>query len=501
MALEEIEFFTQELLKPLLNTPNIYECYATAVNDLYRKYEQSSSKVGRAIDGLAPKSKLAVEAALDLKYYSNFKRPSRMATILEKQQYASDIEMAKKKYSIQEHLGMLILLTMYQSTFGDFFTPIENSSIDDYLSSINTFLDKCIMTFTGLGQSIEILRAHGWFFPTRMIRIPSIRVYVRDQGIKDFMGRSVSLIEYDAGISVDEIDVFHDPPDYMGRTLLFVSCIRNDTYAVTLISSRLLRNTRSKSGLSPLHIAAIVGNLEIFKKLHDYYGQVGCLESVLMEPDASGRTILQLAGCLNHQILDFYLSFYMFEMEQSERSNTGSRACCFVDRTRNICYEAETIVSAFRDALLQDREEVVRLLTAHFDPLIWDNHHRTPLWYACYYGRLYAIPLLFGSDSINIADQQGRTPLMVAAVQGFEKILCLLFVQDGLLMKDAERSAQPRNVLDIWLSDKENKTAKDLAVERGHHECARILGENLYIYDFLGSVRDDERSSLKFFNL
>ena len=72
-----------------------------------------------------------------------------------------------------------------------------------------------------------------------------------------------------------------------------------------------------KAGLSPLHIVAITGHLEILKKLHAYYMCTGLLEEASRGLNIYHRTFLELAAAHgSSQIVDFYRSTHKFTIEQ-----------------------------------------------------------------------------------------------------------------------------------------------------------------------------------------
>lgn len=146
-----------------------------------------------------------------------------------------------------------------------------------------------------------------------------------------------------------------------------------------------------------------------------------------------------------------------------------------MDQSGKIEYRATDLVSTFEEALRNGRTEVVGVLSVHLDCSIWDKEHRTPLWYASYFGRLFAIDMPFRQDCMNKPDRSGHTPLMAAATAGLEKALNRLCSHEAYLVGNTKTAARLDNFLDLWRVNDEGKTARDLAIDNGHHACAEFM--------------------------
>lgn len=482
MALEEIKHLTRDFLDPYISEEmSIWGgMYEKAVNDVCFAFQDSADQIRQAIDKLAPHSKLAMKAALDLTRFSFLPQLPLTAKALERWQNIQEVERMKERYYKQGHLGMATLLTLYQSTVEDPFQRHKISLMDLNLPNIESFLDGCIMNSNEFQGCISTLRSLEWFTPTRSIaNLPSARSRIRNTGFKDFLGRSVPLLEYDAGFPVHEIDILHDPPDHLGRTLLHVSCVKNDEQMLDILLAKgLIYTTRTILGLSPLHIAAITGNLEIFKKLHAYYMSTGSLQAALNESHAYDSTFLELAARYgNSRIIEFYLSTHTFTKKQLERSHPDNQACAsFVDQSGKIRHQATDVMLAFKEALRKDWTEVVLIMSCHLGAYLWDENHRTILWYASYHGRFDVINMLSHEDLMNKPDIFGRTPLMAAATAGHEKVLNRLCSLGGRLIGNANSATPSKNLLELERVDMWGNTARDLAVNNGHPKCAQFLG-------------------------
>lgn len=482
MVLEEITHLTRDILNPcILDEMSMWGItYEKAVNDVCHAFQHSADQVRQAIDKLAPHSKLAMKAALDLTRFSFLPQLPLTAKAPERWQNIQKVERMKELYYKQGHIGMANLLNLYQSTVEDPYPGHKISLLESKFSNIDTCLDGCIMNSNELQGCISTLRSLEWFTPTRSIaNLPSARSRIRSTGFKDFLGRSVALLEYDAGFPVHEIDILNDRPDRLGRTLLHVSCVKSDEQMIdTLLARGLIFTTSTISGLSPIHIAAITGSLEIFKKLHAFYMSIGSLQAALNDSIAYYSTFLELAARHgNSRIIEFYFSTHTFTTKQLERSHPDNQACSFfVDQSGKISHQATDVMLAFKEALRNDWTEVVLIISCHLGAYLWDESHRTTLWYASHYGRFDVIKLLFHEDFMNKPDNLGRTPLMAAATAGHEKVLHRLCFLGGRLIGNANSATPSKNLLRLELVDRWGNTARDLAADNGHHECAQFLG-------------------------
>ncbi|KAL1599892.1 hypothetical protein SLS60_007697 [Paraconiothyrium brasiliense] len=289
------------------------------------------------------------------------------------------------------------------------------------------------------------------FIPRKLLHDPLIIQDVRLLGLRDCLGRSIALQEYDAELEGVGATISKDPYDHVGRTLLHAACLRCDEDLVdTLVAKGLICATKTDSGLSPLHIAAIQGHLQIFGKLHAYYAKLDDFNEIMSKVDQSGRTFFEwAASCGHHHIIQFSL------MADIERMGTVVTAWL----------SENNIMTAIKLALQYDHSIVLRTLISYLGDNYMDEQGRTPMWYAAHYKRLDATRLLTYHANSDHADKRGRTPLMEAAQIGF------LEGVERLLRSNLYSAKQ----VSIWSRDSGGKTAKDLAEENGHQECVQVL--------------------------
>lgn len=459
-------------------------------NDKYFRLEDVLSEISlypkdiadfakHAIADLAPYGKLGMKAALDLSHYSCIYKSLSKADGWFKKGFFDEIEERKNAYTAPGHSGMAVVLSIYQflglagnsDPDPDPFTKFKGSTdSDEWYDFFCNSCDRFSLEIQELMDEVEVpgylsaFRSRQLFIPIRLIKSPAIRVFLRNKTVKDILGRSVALLEYDAGLSLTAFDLTEDVPDFLGRTILHVACIRNDPATINLLKEKgLIHHASMKGDVSPLHIVASTGNTYIFFLLCREYEKKDCLGDALMALDYEGNTVLEYAAVHgHHELIDSYLSTHKFKSDKSG----------FLDQTSRISHSIQSVIIAFANAIFWRRDKTVQVMAKHLSsPTFWDYGHRTPLWYGCHYGQTSVIPSLLRLGSTHVPDIFGRTPLMEASKGGFVEILNLL------LHPNAGEAAQvaPPDLPDAWATDRGGKTAKDLAEENGHHECARIL--------------------------
>ena len=315
----------------------------------------------------------------------------------------------------------------------------------------------------------ERLQSGPFFIPKRLIKLPAIRTFAQTTTVKDFLGRPVALIEYDAGLSLDTSDFTEDTPDLLGRTILHTACFRNDMTTVSLLKEKeLIHDAKMDGGLSPLHIVAMTGAVRIFPLLCDEYSRKECLTKALNEKEDDDNDFLELAVFSgSHEIIDLYLFTHQFQWRQDG----------FIGQGGTLIYTTDRVVKLLCEALASEEDETVRAISTHlYSPKFWDDKRRTPLWYACTYGQTRPIPSLLKLGSTHVPDFEGRTPLMEASRKGFVEVL------HALLYPNLDEGVQATSLdpPDVWATDKLGKTAKDLAEENGHQGCVKILSDWMY---------------------
>lgn len=474
MAWEESKRIVRELVE------HMPDCVDLLYSNCYFP-EDIAGFINEAIEDFAPYGKLGMKAAVDLSRSSCIYRCLSGADHSLEEEFFVEIEERRNAYIALGYSGMVFMLSIYQflglainyDSDPDPFTDSTTSGdYDKWHSSFRNSCDKFSLEIQELMNKVVIpddfpaLRSRRLLIPRRLIKSPRIRVFLQNKTVKDVLGRSVALLEYDAGLSLTAFDLTDDVPDFMGRTILHAACVRNDVTTINLLREKgLIHNATMEGDITPLHIVACTGNTYIFFLLCREYEKNNRLGDALMALDYGGKTFLWWAAAHgHHELIDSYLSTHKFKSD--ERG--------FLDQTNRISHSTDSVVSAFESAIFSGWDQTVQVMAKHLSsPTFWDADHRTPLWYGCCYGRTSVIPSLLRLGSTHVLDVLGSTPLMEASKEGFVEIV------NFLLHPNAGETAQmaPPDLPDAWATDRDGKTAKDLAEENGHHECARILSD------------------------
>jgi ankyrin repeat protein len=303
------------------------------------------------------------------------------------------------------------------------------------------------------------------------MRHPLIKQDYEELGLNDCLGRSVALRKYDTGIIEIGPHLNTDPYDFIGRTLFHAACAQDDEETVdALIEKGLVCATKTDSGLSPLHLAAISGH-HCFRKLYVYYAQLEDFSFLLSKTDGCGRTFFEwAASCGNSRAIEFHLSNRTLEWHRSR----------FVDSAGAMWLSRGSAMTAFQLAVRYDHIGVLHILKRHLDyrpvspasqdhsrvfkVVLTDYQGRTPLWFAAHYKSLHALRILavHNGEDIVAQDIHGISPLMEASRVGFYKGL------DYLLRALSSRTR-------LWMRDNNYKTAMELAEENGQLHCVQLL--------------------------
>ncbi|KAL5389429.1 hypothetical protein DPSP01_002329 [Paraphaeosphaeria sporulosa] len=464
MALEDYVAICESLLEPMKHDP-VWEQHAHVLYRGCSAYEQFARALQNRIDCLAPHSKLAISAALDLEHFSCAPRLFLRSGEEARAKYHQYTDSIIDGYHGEGHHGIVTVLLMRQFLRFGVITdrlPVFFECRRNFMTDVATFMSSDVIEEVASQEHIRLLEDSQLFIPGTLLRHPQIRRDYEDVGLKDCLGRSVALRKYDAGIIEEQQNINQDPYDCMGRTLLHAACARDDDHVIDpLITKGLICATKSDSGLSPLHIAAMRAP-KTFEKLYLYYKQLDDFSILVSKVDVCDRTILEwAASCGHNQIFRFLLSTHNFQWYEGD----------FIDHVNEVGLSKGMVMTLLELALHYNHSNIVETIMRQAgDELLKDDQDRTPLWYAAHYKCFDAWRFLVfhfeGHDiQLEIRDKQQRTPLMEAARMGFDQGLEFLL----------GRPASMISVGNPWLRDLAGKTALELAQDNGHAYCTQLL--------------------------
>ncbi|KAF2658196.1 ankyrin [Lophiostoma macrostomum CBS 122681] len=302
------------------------------------------------------------------------------------------------------------------------------------------------------------------FIPRKKLQMPFIMSYVRRAGLTDCLGRSPAHLALDIGYPETWTQVDPNSEDVLGRTALYFTARYGTPGPVEALLSRGAdASHRSASGLTPLHVAAILNSLDICRLL--WFRQDGC-RNWSSFGDCTGRTPLHWAACAGNQdSVDFYCCYGSLTFSDSHSTfRDGAMVRRDVDNFGN---SVTLLASQCRRFNI-----VMSLLHYRFAADIPNEMGRTPFWYAARYGDLGAIKALRKFTAIDRKDKNGRTPLAEAARQGFSDIVQYLLAQN---VYDSRTGALVKLYVDRKSKDNQGRTPLHLAYDAKRVECVRVL--------------------------
>jgi hypothetical protein len=144
-----------------------------------------------------------------------------------------------------------------------------------FVADVDAFFNTISHKFSGLQM----------FTPKELVRIPTFGHAIIADGRPDYLRRAVTQIRIDAGLSSEwPLDlVFHE--DVLGRTVVHQAAHRGHNPVISKLSKYGLNLAqRCMNGLSPLHIVACQGHLDVVKNL------MSLRPDLVNAPDSAGRT-------------------------------------------------------------------------------------------------------------------------------------------------------------------------------------------------------------------
>lgn len=420
-------------------------------------YEDFAWQLRKHAIDLAPHSKLIMNAALDLNYFYRLSTYT-LSNEEARSECRTRVDRLIDAYHDGGHHGMVTTLLMQQFVrFG-----VDNERVPMFIECRRAFIDSISRLLNenfprniATEDMVDIFSGSQLYLPKELLEDTMIRQEYERLELQDCLQRSVELREYDAGFYGVGRLMEKDTSDFTGRTLLHAACSRDDGETVhTLISKGLVHSTKTDSGLTPLHIAAIKSPL-CFGKLYEFYSSHVDFNFIVCKMDCCGRTILEwAASCGNARILHILRRYHDFERNQHG----------LLDCKAELWIPETTFTSAIELSMCHNHSDVFKLLYSHCGNFRATSG-RTYIWYAAHYRVLHEMPDLIFDPSMHFADQWGRTPLMEAARLGY--------------MQGIEFFYRYRNF--PWMlkilcpKDEDGKTAEILARENGHHSCAELL--------------------------
>lgn len=300
------------------------------------------------------------------------------------------------------------------------------------------------------------------FIPRALLDIPSIRNSIQQLGEGDCLGRSPCHIIADAGYLVDWPWEHANQVDVLGRSGLYFACRDGELKLVkNFLRFGAKLNQKTVTGLTPLHVAAIAGHVEILGLLcNQFFEELHCagnaeggrsLSNVLNERDCIGRSPLFWAASGGHNRIVEYLSMRMSAAKRT-KDNFGSTPMSLAVRNGHFAV-------------------VKLLLDSRFAWDTPDNMGRSPFWYAVSGFHIDIMKELSKYVNIDRKDNQGRTPLAEAARKGFTRGLRFL-----LSCNEYDKFRTPIHLrVDPASRDKQGKAILVLAAEAGKIDCISEL--------------------------
>ncbi|CAO2653477.1 Nn.00g028880.m01.CDS01 [Neocucurbitaria sp. VM-36] len=300
------------------------------------------------------------------------------------------------------------------------------------------------------------------FIPKALLMVPSILEGIRNDGRGDCLGRSVSMIQHDAGICTSwPVDMLHKK-DETGRSAAHIACYTEDSKLFQQILAFSLSTCVGEDifwlDLSPLHIAATRGYTEAFRLMQQMTSRDIFQKALKQKGPETARTCLHWAASCGHLDTVIFICRSLSTLEVGDTyDNRGRSALHLAARHGHVA------VVDFLCHRMNEEAVDVR-----------DKNGCTSLWYAAAGNHPLAMESLAYFAKVNRKDKHGYTPLAIAAAQGhtvavYHLLICSVW--------DGE--------LDINTLNEDLNTPLDLATDGGHEACMKLLVDH-------GAVRNQD---------
>lgn len=295
-----------------------------------------------------------------------------------------------------------------------------------------------------------------YLLPGRVVRnLINIGHYLNPTMV-DCLGRTRFHILRDVGSplawSTDDVD----SPDVLGRTPLYLACQDGTDQVVDdLLRAGANPLQQTITGLTPLHVAAMLGHrsicLSLWRKQYGSGIQVYCQQLL---KDCAGRTPFLCSVLGGHSaIVELFTN--RVRKAQEDTDSSGNTAMVLAVRSGH--------------------SEVVKVLLRHKFPAdTLDHMGHTPFWYAMEMSRPDIMSLLESTVEVDRKDARGRTPLAEAARRGASD--CVRY----LLKLNKYHAYTNRAMARVNLNSKDHDGHSPLthAVESRKMDCVKLLVEH-----------------------
>ncbi|KAJ4289129.1 hypothetical protein N0V90_011471 [Kalmusia sp. IMI 367209] len=443
MAFDELKSLGEDLLSPLKHDPAC-KPHADSLYAVCGKYHKLAVNLPEE-----DHRSCQLEQSSDGRKFGSRKLRSKLHSIFTSRRFNSGDRASQRR-------SKLLMQSKFTDTDAATFIQCQQAFISNFKALLNGMPEISSLT------DIDIFRENPLFVPARLVKNYRIRDHVRTIGLRDLLGRSVILLELDAGVQNVAFDPKEDLKDILGRSIIHAACAYGNETIVDMLRARYSVNVSGAlGGLSPLEIAASRGHLGIFTKLFQYY-ELPYLQPYLIAwvplYEIQRNSFKWAASCGQEKIVDFYLCYYNFGWDHDIFTSS---------RTDDVQLSQNEATAAFQLAIRYNHAPVVRVMkNLLVEPILLRDHmSRTPFWYTAHYKRIDIMRMLGEDSPIHLPDKEGRSPLSEAARGGFFDGIKYILNQQHVKLPSGH----------IWYKDKMGKTAEQHAIENGFFRCGKYL--------------------------